>query len=58
MVWVDELQMFALLYVSECSFVAGNALIGKALEDLLKSSLGDAVLLNAQVALLLLELAE
>ncbi len=50
--------MFALLYVSECSLVAGNALIGKALEDLLKSRLGDAVLLDAQVSLLLLELAE
>ncbi len=50
--------MFALLDVSEGSLVAGNALVGKALEDLLESRLGDAVLLDTQVALLLLELPE
>lgn len=50
--------MFTLLDESEGSLVAGNALIGKALEDLLEGRLGDAVLLDAQVALLLLKLPE
>ena len=45
-------------FESESSLVTSDALIRKALEDLLKCGLGNTILLNAQSALLYLELAE
>jgi hypothetical protein len=57
-VGVDEDELAAIETEGEGGFVTRNALVGEDLEDLFECGLRNAVLLDAQVAFLLLQPAE
>lgn len=58
MIWVHQLDAFAVRPEREGCFIAGDALVSEVLENLLESRLGHTVLLDAQVFPVGLELAE
>jgi len=55
---VHKLDRIAVRLECKGSLIASNGLIGEGLEDLLQSRLRNAILFNAQISLLVLELAE